>query len=184
MMTRRDARFNVSVLIGGQKAFNDWQSFPVVERLQIKKFSPDEPIWWQQPDQKLIGLYRDNGGSSRLFRAVSSDNGRTWSLPEMTNFPNATSKIFSLRSASGLRILVSNANPSVGRRQLHLSISTDGVHFQRMALLDIPSPRPATVQYPHAIEHGNHLWITFSRNKNQSEIFRVPLSAIEALAAR
>jgi hypothetical protein len=181
MMTRRDSRFNVSVLIGGQKSFNDWQSLPVVERLKIKGFSPDEPIWWPQPDKTLVALFRDNGGSSRLFRAISTDNGRTWSLPALTNFPNSTSKIFSLRTSGGARVLISNANPGLGRRQLFLSITEDGLHFTRMARLDIPSPKPATLQYPHAIEHNGHLLIAFSRNKTQSEVFQISLGDIEVL---
>jgi len=180
MMTRRDSRFNVSVLIGGQ-AFDHWKSLPVVERLAVKGFSPDEPIWWPQPDKTLVALFRDNGGSGRLFRSTSADAGRSWSPPALTNFPNATSKIFSLQTAGGLRVLISNANPAIGRRELHLSISEDGLHFTRMARLDIPSPRPATLQYPHAIEHEGHLLIAFSRNKAQSELFKVPLAEIESL---
>lgn len=181
MMTRRDSRFNVSMLIGGKKGIDDWQVFPVVERLKIKGFSPDEPIWWPTSNDKLVALFRDNGGSSRLFRAFSTDNGQKWTLPEVTNFPNATSKIFSLRTSKGARILVSNANPGIGRRQLYLSISEDGLTFTKMALIDIPSPKPATLQYPHAIEHDGHLLVAFSRNKNQSEVIKIALRDIEAL---
>jgi hypothetical protein len=181
MMTRRDSRFNVSVLIGGQQRFNDWQSLPVVERLKVKGFSPDEPIWWPQSNGNLLALFRDNGGSSRLFRAVSTDNGRTWSLPAITNFPNSSSKIFSLRTSGGYRVLVLNANPALGRRQLFLSISEDGATFNRMALLSVPSARPATLQYPHVIEHDGHLLIAFSRNKQQTEILKLPLREIDAL---
>jgi hypothetical protein len=181
LMTRRDSRFNVSMLLGGQKSIDDWQSFPVVERQAIKGFSPDEPIWWLQEDGSLLALFRDNGGSGRLFRAESTDSGRTWTRPTITNFPNATSKIFSLQTTSGLRVLIGNANPQVGRRELYLALSEDGTMFTRLARLDIPSPRPATLQYPHAIEHDGHLLIAFSRNKAQSEVFQVPLAEIEAL---
>ena len=181
MLTRRDARFNVSVLIGGVKSLTEWQSVPVVERTKVKGFSPDEPIWYPQKDKGLVALFRDNGGSQRLFRAFSSDNGQTWSTPAITNFPNSSSKLFSLQTSTGMRVLISNANPNVGRRQLHLSISKDGLVFKHMALLDIPSPKPGTLQYPHAIEHDGKLLIAFSRNKNQSEIFHVPLSAIAEL---
>lgn len=183
MMTRRDSRFNVFVLIGGQKGIDAWQSYPVVACGKIKGFSPDEPIWWPQPDGSLTALFRNNGTLSRLFRAVSTDQGRTWSSPVATNFPNAASKLFSLQTSAGYRVLISNANPSAGRRQLHLSISEDGVVFTRMALLVIPSPRAATLQYPHAVEHDGHLLIVFSRNKNQSEILKIPLQAIEDLRA-
>lgn len=184
MLTRRDARFNVSMLIGGQKGIDDWKDFPVVKRLQIKGFSPDEPIWWPQSDKKLIGLFRDNGGSSRLFRAESTDNGRTWSLPVLTNFPNSSSKLFSLQTSGSCRVLISNANPSLGRRHLHLSISEDGSTFTRMALLDIPSPKPGTLQYPHVIEHNGNLYIAFSRNKAQTEILKIPLREIETLRGK
>lgn len=184
MTTRRDARFNVFMLIGGLKGIDDWQSVPVVDRLEAvrkTKFSPDEPIWWSQPDRSLIALFRDNGGSSRLFRAFSTDNGKTWTAPVKTNFPNSSSKIYSLPTSQGARLLISNANPSLGRRELHLSVSEDGLVFNRMARLDIPSPKPATLQYPHAIEHDGHLLIAFSRNKTSIEVVKVSLEAIEGL---
>jgi hypothetical protein len=181
MMTRRDPRFNVSVLIGGVKSLSEWKSHPVVERTKVKGFSPDEPIWYPQVDKGIVALFRDNGGSTRLFRAFTIDHGQTWSTPAITNFPNSTSKIFSLQTKAGYRVLISNANPAVGRRQLHLSISDDGLTYRRMARLDIPSPKPGTLQYPHAIEQEGQLLIAFSRNKNQSELFQVPLSELEAL---
>jgi len=45
LTTRRDARFNVYMLAGGVKSLDDWQSFPVVKRNEVPKFSPDEPVW-------------------------------------------------------------------------------------------------------------------------------------------
>ena len=184
MMTRRDSRFNVFVLVGGRKALDDWQSHPVVGRQQVQGFSPDEPIWWEQPDRSLVALYRDNGGSGRLFRSFSTNVGKTWTTPALTNFPNATSKLFSLRTSGGARLLISNANPGVGRRQLHLSVSEDGLVFTRMALLAIPSAKPATLQYPHALEHDGHLLVAFSRNKAQIEVLKAPLREIEQLRGK
>ena len=185
MMSRRDARFNVFMLIGGVRTVHDWRSIPVVNFITAirseSKFRPDEPIWYPLPDGNLVSLFRDNGGSGRLFRAFSTDRGQTWSTPVVVNFPNATSKLFALRTRSGYWVLISNANPAAGRRQLHLSISEDGLVFTRMAQLAIPSARPATLQYPHAIEHDGCLWVTFSRNKAQSEILKIPMSEIDAL---
>lgn len=181
MTTRRDARFNVYMLAGGVKALDDWQSFPVVKRLEVPKFSPDEPFWWQLPDGRLHALYRDNGGSSRLYQAFSSDNGRTWTRPRITNFPNATSKCYPMRLASGAWILISNANPKWGRREMYLSLSEDGLTFTKMARLVIPSAKATTFQYPHAIERDGHLLIVFSQKKLQSEVLKVPLASIEAL---
>lgn len=178
MVTRRDARFNVSMLIGGVQRLDDWQTIPVVDRLvavRTSKFSPDEPVWWEQPDGTLIAAIRDNGGSGRLFRSISTDHGQTWSQPVITNYPNATSKLFTLKTTRGERVLVSNANPKIGRRELHLALSFDGMTFNRLMRLDIPSRVATTFQYPHAIEHEDSLFIAFSNKKNVTELLKVSL---------
>ena len=196
ILTRRDARFNVTILIGGRKALDDWEAFPVVRMGEVKGFRPDEPIFWVMPDQSLNALFRDNGGSQRLFHATSTDHGETWTTPVLTNFPNSTSKIFSLPVSRGYRVMISNANPKWGRRQLHLSISEDGKNFTRLAQLDVPAPEApagfesiwkkfskgiASLQYPHVIEKDGYLWIALSRCKLQTEIFRVSLKEVDAL---
>jgi hypothetical protein len=181
MTTRRDARFNVYMLAGGAKSLEDWQSFPVVKRLEVPKFTPDEPVWWQLPDGRLHALFRDNSGSSRLYQSFSKDDGRIWSRPQITNFPNASSKLFPMRLQSGKWIVISNANPKWARREMYLSISEDGLTFTKMARLVIPSTKATTFQYPHAIERDGHLLIVFSQKKMQSEVLKVPLSAIEGL---
>lgn len=197
ILTRRDARFNVSVLIGGRKSLDDWDAFPVVGIGEVQGFRPDEPVFWPLADGKtLFALYRDNGGSRRLFHSTSNDLGRSWGRPVITNFPNATSKLYSLQTSRGYRVLISNANPGLNRRQLHLSVSRDGRTFTRMAVLDVPSPPPAeelsriqhkfrtgvaSLQYPHAIEHEGKLLIALSRNKKQIELMHVPLDSIDAL---
>lgn len=194
--TRRDARFNVTMLIGGRDRLDAWQVFPTVGLNEIEGFRPDEPIVWQLKGDRFCALFRDNAGSQRLYQAISEDSGRTWSKPRRTNFPNSTSKIFSLETSRGYRVLVSNANPKWARRQLHLSVSEDGLRFTRMAQLDVPAvPAPqgfesiwkkfdrgiASLQYPHVIEHGEHLWIALSRCKLQTEVFRVSLDDIDKL---
>jgi hypothetical protein len=200
ILTRRDARFNVSVLIGGRKSLDDWRAFPVVKVGEVKGFRPDEPIFWSLPDDALFALYRDNGGSQRLFHSTSTDAGQTWGRPVMTNVPNATRKLFSMPTSSGSRILVLNANPTQGRRELHLAASRDGRRFTRLARLGIPTPPAheaidspgmrnrfrsgvASLQYPHAIEHDGALYIAFSRNKLQTELLRVPIVEIDTLLA-
>lgn len=196
ILTRRDARFNVSILIGGKDRLDDWNAFPVVTLNEVDGFRPDEPIFWLMPDQSLNALFRDNGGSQRLFSSTSRDLGRTWETPVITNFPNSTSKIFSIQTSRGYRVMVSNANPKWGRRELHLSVSEDGKNFIRMARLDVPAPPApagfesiwkkfsygiASLQYPHVIEHDGSLWIALSRCKLQTEVFRVSLDSVDEL---
>lgn len=197
ILTRRDSRFNVSVLIGGRKSLTDWKAYPVVGVGEVKGFRPDEPIFWPLEGGTLFALYRDNGGSQRLFHSVSKDSGQTWGVPEMTNFPNATSKLFAFPTSRGERVLILNANPKAGRRELHLALSRDGKTFTALARLGIPSSPPlpdelahrtkkfsegiASLQYPHVIEHEGSLWIALSRLKVQTEIFRVPLTELDKL---
>lgn len=197
IVTRRDSRFNVTMMIGGRKALDDWQIFPVVQVGEVEKFRPDEPILLDPGDGTWQALFRDNGGSSRLFHAASTDQGRTWSAPVLTNFPNASSKLYSMKTSRGFHVLALNANPKLGRRELHLALSENGKTFTRLARLDVPSPPPvseaimrinqkfragiASLQYPHVIEHDGHLFIALSRLKTQIEVFRVPLDAAAAL---
>ena len=196
ILTRRDSRFNVTILIGGKESLSEWQAYPVVEVGAVKGFRPDEPIFWLMPDQTLNALFRDNGGSQRLFHATSADNGKTWTPPVLSNFPNSTSKIFSLPVSRGYRVMISNANPKLGRRQLHLSISEDGKNFNRMAEIEVPTPPVAdgidslwkkfqqgigSLQYPHVIEKDGYLWVALSRNKTQTEIIRIALDDVDAL---
>ncbi len=200
ILTRRDSRFNVTVLIGGRTSISDWQAFPVVRTGEVKRFRPDEPIFWPLPDGELFALFRDNGGSSRLFHSVSRDEGRTWTTPVLTNFPNATSKLFSIRTSRGYRVLVLNANPAIGRREIHLAVSPDGRTFKRLARLDVPTPQElpadvnrirkkfsagiASLQYPHVIEHDGKLLMALSRGKVQIEVFRVDLDDIDSLVGQ
>ena len=81
----------------------------------------------------------------------------------------------------GYRVLVSNANPKIGRRELHLATSDDGITFTRMARLDIPSPKATTFQYPHVIEHDGHLFIAFSNKKAVTELLKVSLDDIDRM---
>ena len=147
----------------------------------------------------MYALFRDNGGSQRLFHSLSHDQGRSWETPRRTNFPNASSKLFSLKTSRGYRILVLNANPNIGRRELHLAVSRDGRTFTRLARLDVPSPPDippdvariekkfragiASLQYPHVIEHEGVLLIALSRGKVQTEVFHVKLDDVDKLLA-
>jgi hypothetical protein len=175
MMSRRDHRRQVSVMIGGNKAFNHWQIRPLAS--YDGKVRPEEPYWYILPDGKLlVGLIRDNGGSKRLLRTFSSDNGRTWSRIVKTNFPDATSKFFVLRTSRGYYVMVSNANPQ-RRDPLTLAISRDGLVFTHLFYL----VGGRHVDYPHMIEHEGHLMIAFSGAKQTMEVLKVELDDLDQL---
>tara|TARA_R110002096_G_scaffold114770_13_gene248872 strand:+ start:1998 stop:3638 length:1641 start_codon:yes stop_codon:yes gene_type:complete len=175
MMTRRDHQRQVSVMIGGTKAFNDWRINPLAA--YDGKGRPEEPYWYILPDGKtIVGLIRDNGGSKYLLRTFSHDNGKTWSPIRRTNFPDATSKFFVHRTSRGYYVMVSNSNPR-GRNPLTLAISQDGRVYTKLFWLI----GGRHIDYPHIIEHDDHLLVAFSGAKQTMEVMKVSLDELERL---
>jgi hypothetical protein len=175
MMTRRTFDRNVFMLTGGIDDFDQWESHPVVSYAD-SDLTAEEPYWWVLPDNNLLALFRDNARSGYLFRAFSSDKGRTWTKPVRTNFPDARSKFNGLQLKDGRFILVSNPNPKK-RDPLALSISDDGIVFDKMGYLF----GERRIDYPHAIEHDGYLFIAFSGGKQSVEVLKVKVSELDKL---
>lgn len=177
MMSRRMHDYKdsgVHFLVGGVKSLSDWQSYPVLG--SAAELKAEEPDWWILPDNTLAAVFRDNRRSGFLYRALSTDDGRTWSTPVKTNFPDATSKISGLRLKDGRYVLVSNPNPKK-RDPLTLSISDDGLVFTKMLYLI----GGRHIDYPHVIEHGDSLFIAFAGGKQTVEVLKVKLSDVDAI---
>lgn len=177
MMSRRTHDYKstgVHFLIGGETALDQWQSFPVLG--SASELKAEEPDWWILPDQRLVAVFRDNRRSGFLYRSFCSDDGRTWSLPVRTNFPDATSKVCGLRLQDGRYVLVNNPNPK-RRDPLTLAISDDGLVFRKMLFL----VGGRHVDYPHVIEHDGRLLIAFSGGKQSVEVLQVTLADMDAV---
>jgi hypothetical protein len=177
MMSRRTHNYReegVAFLIGGVASIDQWQSYPVHGTNTHLK--AEEPDWWALPDQSLVAIFRDNGGSHFLHRALSRDDGRTWSEPVRTNFPDATSKLCGLRLSDGRYVMVSNPNPN-RRDPLALSISDDGMVFTKMVYL----VGDRHVDYPHVIEHDECLYVAFAGGKQSVEVLKVSLKDLDAI---
>src|SRR5690606_39529085 len=99
LMSRRTFDYTergVDFLVGGTGSVDQWESFPVFGT--ARELSAEEPYWWVLPDGKnLMALFRDNNRSGYLYRSFSIDNGRSWSPPVKTDFPDARSKFHGLR---------------------------------------------------------------------------------------
>ncbi|WP_265518978.1 sialidase family protein [Nitratireductor luteus] len=127
-----------------------------------------------------------------LLRSFSTNDGGTISPPLPTNFRDAAGRRAVMRLSDGRYILSSNASVPWGRRKLMLSVSDDGLTYNRMYILrgeethpkwgweppDPPLHREG-YQYPQFLERDGYLWVIYSRNKEDIEISRVELSAFE-----
>ena len=170
-MTRRKYDYKdtgVEFLIGGVKSLDSWTSVPVVRGGGDLTLKAEEPIWWTLPDGNLTALFRDNGKSGYIFRAFSTDAGRTWSTPVQTDFPDARSKLFGFRMRDGRYVLVSNSNPKK-RDPLTLALSSDGLVFTTMGYL----VGGRHVDYPHMIEHDGFLFVAFATAKQTVEVLKI-----------
>lgn len=168
------ARSGVDFLIGGVGGLDRWEAFPVM-RSETSTLKASEPVWWTLPDRSLVMLFRDNARSHYLYRSFSTDSGRTWSTPAMTDFPDAVAKTHVRRLTDGRYVLVSNSNPKK-RDPLTLAVSRDGLVFDR--LFHLVGGRQ--VDYPHVLEHDGHLFIAFSGRKQTIEILRVRVADLDA----
>lgn len=175
MMTRRTHDRNVYMLTGGKQSFDKWETHAVVMHDE-SELKPEEPYWWVLPDGNLLALFRDNAKSGFLYRAFSTDLGRSWTRPVRTDFPDARSKFNGLQLSDGRFILVSNPNPEK-RDPLAISISEDGITFDKMAYLF----GGRRIDYPHVIEHDGQLLVAFSGNKQSVEILKFNVSELDKI---
>lgn len=179
MMSRRSWDYKdrgVDFMVGGVTSPSDWEVFPVLGT--SSELAAEEPYWWVLPDGKsLMALFRDNRKSGYLYRAFSTDNGRTWSKPIKTNFPDARSKFHGLRLKDGRYILVSNPNPEK-RDPIALSISDDGIVFNKMGYLK----GGRQIDYPNVIEHDGYILIAFAGSTKQKiEVLKIKISDLDQL---
>lgn len=175
MMSRRDGKKDVHFLVGGVKGFDQWESYPVVG-YSDSELKAEEPYWWVLPDGNIAALFRDNGNSGYLFRSFSMDNGRSWSRPVRTNFPDAKSKFSGVRLKDGRYLLVSNPRPKV-RDPLTLAISRDGLVFHTMGYLD----GGRHLDYPHVIEHEGYVFVAYATIKQTVEVLRIDVKELAKL---
>lgn len=179
MMSRRSYDYTdkgVDFMVGGIEGKNKWEVFPVLGT--NSELSAEEPYWWVLPDgQSLMAMFRDNRQSGYLYRSFSIDNGRSWSKPVQTNFPDARSKFHGLRLSNGKYILVSNPHPKK-RDPIALSISDDGMVFNKMGYL----MGGRQIDYPNVIEHDGNLLIAFAGSTKQKiEVLKIKISDLDKL---
>lgn len=145
---------------------------------------PLEPSQYRTRRGGLVMLFRDQGSSFRKLYSVSEDGGRSWSAPALTNIPDSRSKQCAGTLPDGRTFWVGNPTGSKSRRILVLAVSRDGYLFDKAWVLasadDLPPQRFAGryktlgYSYPKAVVADGMLWISFSVNKEEAALIRIP----------
>ena len=137
-----------------------------------------EGSWYQTEDGTITMLWRDETQSLRLYIAFSDDDGRSWTVPVKTDFPDAMARINAGRLSDGRYYIVGNSCPQLlNRKYLMLSLSNDGKVFDEMFILaDGPTHRRIEgrhkedgYQYPNTLVEEGRLLVVFSVNKEDIE---------------
>jgi len=159
---------------------------------------------WQLDDGTWVRLYRDGGSiyartlreeeaskSRRNYVSFSYDDGKTWTIPTRTTFPDACARSNAGKLSDGQVYVINNVLPlstkKGGRSLLAISLSRDGLNFDRMVVLRFLAPdqrykgrsKSVGYGYPHSTIAGDNLWVIYSVNKEDIEIARIPLSKLD-----
>ena len=123
------------------------------------------------------------------WTALSSDEGRTWSQPvQVPSIVTGGPKTWGQRTAAGRYAMVYN-QAERGRWPLAVVTSDEGVVFEDMLLIngEIPPQRyfgrakdvgvqcVRGIGEGHGAPPGQDLWVTYSGNKEEMWVSRVPL---------
>ncbi|MGE4002165.1 MAG: hypothetical protein AB7I48_18305 [Planctomycetaceae bacterium] len=141
--------------------------------------------WYHRKDGKLVGLWKWS------LAALSSDEGRTWSDPvKVPTLQMTGAKISGRQTSDGRYALIYNPNVDDDHRwPLAIVTGDDGVIFDNMLCVhgEVPPRRFAGKykdfgpQYNRCVEEGNGktpgsgLWVTYSMNKEDIWVSRIPV---------
>lgn len=148
-----------------------------------------EPSSFVQSDGTVVMIFRDQNSSYTKLASTSSDNGNTWSATVQTDMPDSRSKQCAGNLPDGTAFFVSNPVTSKTRIPLMISLSSTGKVFTKAYVMreggtDLQAQRYTGTSktlgysYPKAYLWNNYLYASYSTNKEDVEITRVPLGSI------
>lgn len=181
-MTCRDSYTLMHTALASSAAGDHWTVSALPTSVPESWMS--EPSWYIDPQGIGHILFRDAGKSKYLYHSISNDQGKTWSAPVRTNYPDATSKNYSWRLSNGWYFLINNPDQKK-RDPLAISFSRDGWTFGHPMALRKNAPAlrfpghakgSHSFQYAHAIEHAGSLWVIYSVNKEDIQVSEFKLS--------
>jgi len=151
-------------------------------------FPYGEGSWYQTDDGTIVVFWRDEGQSCRLWVNYSTDGGKTFAPPAISDIPDSMSRNSAGRLPDGRYYLVNNAYPQLlNRHYLMLLLSNDGYKFNKVYMLfdDPTGQRVAGLlkcdgfQYPCCLAEADRLYVAYSINKEDMEVATIDLTKLE-----
>lgn len=144
-----------------------------------------EGSFYQTDDGTIHMLLRSI--TNRLWLTESVDHGETWSEPSPTEFSDNRTKFHFGRLPDGRYYYVGCPNPKGARKPLILSLSDDGVCFDRHYVLGDETferkfegfAKNGHYGYPHTLVHDGYLYCIFSMLKEGVAVIRTKLSDLQ-----
>lgn len=169
-------RHGASVLISADEDGKDMKEYGYIANRPLGLL---EPSCIQLKDGRIVMFLRAEM-AGYLWRAESTDNGRTWTDAWQTDIPNPTSAIHILRLADGRIALLHNACGEVGkmiqRDPLSLWISDDELETWSIKE-DIL--HGGWLAYPFALILDGKLVFSYDRNRRQACFVEVDIAPAE-----
>ena len=174
---------------------------PLMMQQWVEEADRDDPLIPIKEEYKAMCFYHlPNGNVVALWKhaltATSTDEGKTWTVPmRAPDFVNANAKIWGQKTSDGKYVTV--YNPSEFRWPLALSLSNDGIEYDKLLLVngEITTMRYGGnyksygPQYVRGIQEGNgvpadkNLWVAYSMNKEDMWIARVKVPVLDKEAS-
>ena len=181
---RSTARMRILVTEAAD-GLSGWQEAKITVK-DLKVIGYAEPNMYQRQDGTLVMPLRNYSGF--FYVATSSNQGRSWSTPVKTNFPDSTARFALGKLPDKTIYLINNPGPKqFDRHLLAISTSTDGKEFKRSWIVrnkptKMRYPGKSKLdgwQYPHAIVWKSFLYVAYSINKEDVAVTRIPLKYLQ-----
>lgn len=176
------------------KACREILNNPLYMMQWVEEADREDPIIPLKKEYKAFNSYTlPDGRTACLWKhaltSISDDKGYSWAEPVLRakGFVNSNAKIWGQRLSDGTYATV--YNPSEFRWPLAVSLSKDGLEYTTLNLIhgEITPMRYGGnyksygPQYPRGIQEGNgtpadgNLWVSYSVNKEDMWISRIPV---------
>jgi hypothetical protein len=146
-----------------------------------------EPSWFRRIDGCLVMVFRDQAYSFRQIASASCDRGANWTAPVLTAMPDSRAKQSAGNLPDGTAFLVNAPSGNKLRAPLAVTLSKDGLVFDRAFLLRAGPPpqlnypgqykRPG-YHYPKSVVWNGALYVGYATGKQSVEITRAPVAAL------